>query len=150
MSSHLIEVYWTAGLHTKVDPGFVVALHELKALGGFFPRRFEESLGFMQEFVGIEFQINQLHVAVVEIMGDTANPDVERVAAVVIAACVLDRQSPDISPGEPGCDTRGAELAALTPKAWAVERGRAGAGMDFAPPFPAFVGVVDFDKRPEL
>lgn len=79
----------------------------------------------------------------------TLDPNMQRVAALDIAAYLRDRKTTDVAPGEPSSSPRCRELAGPAPETLDAIGG-ATTGISDALPFPAFVWFAHLDEGPEL
>tara|TARA_A100001234_G_scaffold73766_1_gene65136 strand:- start:4971 stop:5282 length:312 start_codon:yes stop_codon:yes gene_type:complete len=90
-ADQVFDLDWTISSQPEINPKLVVLLELLKSLGAFVPCSFQEHQGFRLELVGAELQVNELQMSVMVEVRNSTSPHVQRVAAVLVAAGVLDR-----------------------------------------------------------
>lgn len=110
----------------------------------------QEELRLMVQLVGAELEVHLLQMPVVEVMRNAFGPEVQRVAAVVVAADSLNWKAANVAPGEPEGNPWSRVLTSAAPEPGNAEVRRVGCAVRVAMPLPALVWLADFDKGPEL
>lgn len=101
----VFDLNWSISGQPKINPKLVVLLQLLKSLGAFVPCSFQEHQGFRLELVGAELQVNELQMPVMVEVRNPTSPHVQRVAAVLVTAGVLDWQTANVTPSQPESNT---------------------------------------------
>ena len=105
-ANQVFNLDWAVGSQPEINPKLVVLLQFLKSLGALVSGGFQEHQGLRLKLVGAELQVDELQVAVMMKVRNTACPHMQRIAAVFVTTGVLNWQPANISPGQPERYTR--------------------------------------------
>ena len=81
---------WAIAIHAELEPELAGLLELGKALGIPLLRRLQEEERLMVQLVSAELKVNALQSAVVVVMRNALDANMERIAAVDVPADVLD------------------------------------------------------------